>query len=122
MHLMHTQYNIIWFIISIYGYSEGVPARGRYDQKEYEKAEDNATKAYKMDRTNSLSLIVLGDLAYKNEFYKNALNYYTKAKTPAEIQLAKTYQKMNRTEKAFEIYSQILKNNPDKYDLCHRRQ
>lgn len=94
-------------------------SRVYYDQKEYEKAEDNATKAYKMDRTNSLSLIVLGDLAYKNEFYKNALNYYTKAKTPAEIQLAKTYQKINRTEKAFEIYSQILKNNPDKYEAFY---
>lgn len=100
-------------------------SRVYYDLKEYEKAEDNATKAYKMDRSNYFSLMVLGDLAYKNEYYKNALNYYAKAKSPdkknlsSEIQLARTYQKINRAEKAYEIYSKILKNNADNYEAYY---
>ncbi|MBE7709693.1 MAG: tetratricopeptide repeat protein [Cyanobacteria bacterium SIG32] len=94
-------------------------SRVYYDLKEFEKAEDNATKAYKIDRSNAICLKVLGDLAYKNGFYKNALSYYSKAKTTAEIQLARTYQKINRAEKAFEIYSKILKTTSDNYEAYY---
>ncbi len=100
-------------------------SRVYYDLKEYEKAEDNAIKAYKIDKSNTTALMVLGDLAFKNASYNNALNYYSKAASieknsyNPDVKLAQTYQKMNRAEKAFEIYSKILKTNSDNFEVYY---
>ena len=37
--------------------------------QDYEKAQDTALKAHKLDSNNYLSLSVLGDLSYRNKDY-----------------------------------------------------
>jgi len=100
-------------------------SRVYFDAKEYEKAEDNATKAYKLNRSNPISLMVLGDLALRNNDYKNALNYYSNAASSDKnyylplIKSAQIYQKINEHKKASEIYSKILKNRSDAYEAYY---
>ena len=101
-------------------------SRVYYDLKEYEKAGDNAEKAYKLDRSNPVALLVLGDLSFKNNDYKTALKYYQDAAshdktsyTP-EIRAAKTYQKLGNNKKAAELYSKILKNSSDCYEAYYQ--
>ena len=100
-------------------------SRVYFDLKEYEKAEDNATKAYKLDRSNPITLLVLGDLAFRNNDFKNALNYYSNAAAEEkvlylpEIKLARTYQKIDKPKKAYEIYSKILKNRSDAFEAYY---
>ena len=91
-------------------------SRVYYDLKEYEKAEDNATKTLKMDKSNKIALDVLGDLAYKNKDYKTAAKYYKNIKTnDSEVKLAQCYINMDDTKKATEILSKVLKNSSDCY-------
>ena len=70
--------------------------------KEFEKAQDYALKAVDIDQTHSRSFDCTYDIAFRNNDYKLAENYYKKAAskrrnfTNAEIKLAKnTYQKLN---------------------------
>ncbi len=94
-----------------------------FDLNDYKKAEENATKAYKMDRSNSTSLIVLGDLAYKNNDFEKALKYYSNAVSSdynnAQIKLAKTYQKLGNEEKAVNIYTKVIKTCPLSYEAYY---
>lgn len=87
-----------------------------FDMKEYEKAEDNATKTLKIDNSNKIALNVLGDLAYRNKDYKTAIKYYSNAKNQeGNIKLAKCYIELEKPEKAKEILSKELKNSSDAY-------
>lgn len=100
-------------------------SRVYYDLKEFEKAEDNATKAYKLDKSNVIALLVLGDLAYRDNNFEEALKYYENAAskekqsyTP-DIKVADTCQKLGKNKKAFEIYSKILRTHSDCYEAYY---
>lgn len=85
-----------------------------YDTKEFEKAQNYAQKALEIDNSNPDSLIVLGDIEYRNKNFTNSIKYYKKAlgksdNYAAEIKLAQVYQDINEIKKAKEIYSKILK-------------
>lgn len=100
-------------------------AKVYFDMKEYEKAQDYALKSIDIDKKNKKALIVLGDVAFRNQDYKSAENYYKKATGKdstytAEIKLAKTYQKLNNEKKAKEIYSKILKNSSKAYEAYYQ--
>lgn len=87
-----------------------------FDMKEYEKAEDNATKALKLDGSNQIALEVLGDLAYKNKDYKAAIKYYDDLKSnDGNVKLAQCYVKLDNQKKANEILTKVLKNSSDCY-------
>ena len=92
-------------------------SRVYYDLKEYEKAEDNALKACKIDKKNGIALTVLGDLALKNNNYKDAVKYFETASQ--SIKVAEAYQKMGKTKKAYEIYEKILRTQSDSYEAYY---
>lgn len=100
-------------------------AKVYYDMKEFEKAQDYALKAVDIEQTHSQALIVLGDIAFRNNDFKSAENYYKKAASKdntynAEIKLAKTYQKLNNNKKAKEIYSKILRVSSNAYEAYYQ--
>ena len=85
-----------------------------YEMKEFEKAQDYAKKALTIEKSNTKSLIVMGDCAFRNKDYNTAQKYYKDASAHdnthnAQVKLAQTYQKLNNIAKAKEIYSKILK-------------
>ena len=91
-----------------------------FDSQEYEKAEDNAIKSLKIDKSNKMALLVLGDIAYRKKDYKTAAKYYQDANgNEADIKLAKCYIQMNKNEKAQEILAKILKNNSNEYEAYY---
>lgn len=92
-------------------------SRVYYDLKEYEKAEDNAQKACKIDKKNRIALSVLGDLALKNNEYKDAAKYFELASDT--IKMAEVYQRLGKTKKAYEIYEKILKTQSDAYEAYY---
>ncbi len=95
-------------------------ARVYYDSQDYEKAQDTALKAIKIDDDDVRALCVLGDLSYRNKDYKTALKYYrhaqngTKSSYEPSVKIAQTYEKLNKPDKATGIYEKLLKN----YDDC----
>lgn len=100
-------------------------AKVYFDMKEFEKAQDYALKSIDIDKKNTKALLVLGDVAFRNQDYKLAENYYKKATGKdstynAEIKLAKTYQKLNNDKKAKDIYSKILKVSSNAYEAYYQ--
>ena len=89
--------------------------------QEYEKAQDTAQKAYKLDSGNSTVLLVLGDLNFRSGDYKNALKYYkdaeSKDKTSSicSVKVAQTYEQLGKEKIATEIYEKILKTYSDNW-------
>ena len=96
-----------------------VLSRVYYNMQEFEKAQDTAMKAHKMDSGNSMVLLVLGDLSYRTGDYKTALKYYrdaeSKDKTSSvfSLKVAQTYEKLGKEKKAYELYEKILKTYSD---------
>ncbi|CCY25027.1 tPR repeat [Brachyspira sp. CAG:484] len=94
-------------------------AKVYYDMKEYEKAESFAMKSKKLDSSNIMALMVLGDISYRKGDYKTALGYYEKAaskekkSTEPEIKTAQTCEHLGKTKQANEIYTKILKERSD---------
>lgn len=89
-------------------------AKVYYEMKEYEKAQNYALKALDIDKSNPESIYTLGNIAYRNKDYNQAIKYYKKiqGKLPdyvAELGLAQTYLSLNDIQKAKEIYSKILR-------------
>lgn len=93
--------------------------------KEYEKAFQNAYTAHKQNKKNTDALILLGDLEYQKEDYKNALKYYKyalqyeKNNYEANIAAAKTYIKLDKKAKAQNILNNILKNQSNYYEAYY---
>ena len=100
-------------------------SRVYFDMKEFEKAQDIAQKAYKLDKNNVTALLVLGDISYRNKDYKTALKYYERAADNEKIssiplvRTAETYQMLEKDKKAKEIFAKILKNNSDCYQAYY---
>ena len=89
-------------------------AKVYYDMKEFEKAQNYAQKALDIDKSEPSSLLVLGNIAYRNKDYQTALKYYKKIQGKfkdfsAELALAQTYLTLKDVQKAKEVYSKILK-------------
>ena len=89
-------------------------ARIYFDMKEFEKAQNYALKALDIDKKNISSLIVLGDIAYRNKDFQGAINYYKKVQGKCsnyapELKLAQTYLALKDIQKAKELYSKILR-------------
>ena len=96
-------------------------SRVYFDMNDFEKAQDTAMKAHKLDSNNYLSLSVLGDLSYRNKDYKEALKYYkdaesnNKTSSMYSVKVAQTYEKLGKEKKAVEIYERILRTYSDCY-------
>lgn len=94
-------------------------AKVYYDMKEYEKAESFAQKAVKIDGSNVMALMVLGDINYRKNEYQTALGFYEKAaakekkSTEPEVKVAQTCEHLDKTKRANEIYAKILKDHSD---------
>ena len=92
-----------------------------FNMNDFEKAQDNAQKALKINADNLSALLVLGDLSYRTRDYKNALKYYKKAENndkysfESSVKIAQTYEQLGKSKKAFEIYERLLKI----YDNCY---
>ena len=88
---------------------------------DFEKANTVATKAYNYNLSNINTLLTLGDIAYKNNKYKQALKYYKKAAksrssvTEAKLKLADTYAKLNNTKTSVSIYEKLIKTDATAY-------
>lgn len=96
-------------------------SRVYFDMQDYEKAEDNAQKAHKLDSNNAQALLVLGDLSYRAQDYKSALKYYRDAESNDKsswipsVKVAQTYEQLGKEKKAIEIYEKVLKTYTDSY-------
>ena len=89
-------------------------SRVYFDMKDYDKAQDMALKALKIDGNKTVALSVAGDLAYRDKDYRKALEYYSdaakdKATPDNQIKLAQAYDKLGKSKKAVEIYTRVLK-------------
>lgn len=89
-----------------------------FSMQDYSKALESAKKARGLNSSQFEALVTLGDLEYRNKNYKSAMSYFKKASShdnrdcTASIKIAKTYNSLENTKKAKEIYGRILKGNP----------
>lgn len=93
-------------------------SRVYFSMNDFEKAQDNAQKALKIDGNNQQALLVLGDLSYRTKDYKTALKYYKNAENgdiESSVKIAQTYEQLGKQKKALEIYERLLKA----YDNCY---
>ena len=95
-------------------------AKVYYELKEFEKAQDYALKSLAIDSSSCDSLIILGDIAKRNNEIQQAESYYKKAASKddtneADIKLAEVYQMQDNIKKAKDIYAKILKNSSKAY-------
>lgn len=92
---------------------------------DYEKANNVATKAYNYNLSNINTLLTLGDIAYDNNKYKQALKYYKQAAksrssvTEAKLKLADTYAKLNNTKSSLSIYEKVAKKDNTAYEAFY---
>ncbi len=100
-------------------------AKVYFDLKEFEKAQDYALKAVDIEPGKPDALIILGDIALRNNDLKLAETYFKKAAPKddthtAEIRLGEIYQKQNNIKKAKEIYSKVLKVSSKAYEAYYQ--
>ena len=94
-------------------------SRVYFDMKEFEKAQDLASKSYKIDKNNVMALLVLGDIEYRNKNFKEALKYYEKAasndkKNPISlVKTAVVYKVLSDDKKAKDVLAKVLKTHSD---------
>ena len=97
-------------------------SRVYFDMQEFEKAQDIATKAYKIDSGDMTTLLVLGDLSYRTGDYKTALKYYKDAESHnktatsiCSVKVAQTYEMLGKEKRAVDIYEKVLKTYSDSW-------
>ncbi len=100
-------------------------AKVYFDMKEFEKAQDYALKAIDIDSSHPEALIILGDIAQRNNDLKSAEIYYKKAMSKdsthnAQIRLAQVYEKLDNVKKAKELYSKVLKVSSKAYEAYYQ--
>lgn len=92
---------------------------------DFDKANTVAAKAYNYNLSNINTLLSLGDIAYENNKYKQALKYYKKAAksrssvTEAKLKLADTYSKLNNTKSSKSIYEKVAKKDNTAYEAYY---
>lgn len=88
---------------------------------DFDRANTVATKAYNYNIDNINTLLTLGDIAYENNKYKQAIKYYKKASksraavTEAKLKLADTYAKLNNTKNSVSICEKLTKTDNTAY-------
>ncbi len=100
-------------------------AKVYFELKEFEKAQDYALKAIDIDPSHSEALMVMGNIALRNNDLKSAESYYKKAAAKdssniAEIKLAEVYLKSNNLKKAKDIYSKVLRVSSKAYEAYYQ--
>ena len=94
-------------------------SRVYFDSQDFEKAQDNAFKALKIESENPIANLVLGDLSFRISDYKSALKYYKKAEASdkfssiSSLKIAQTYELLGKDKKAYDIYERVLKTSND---------
>ncbi len=93
-----------------------------YDNNEPLKAQEFATRAYKENKSNYLTIITLADLNYDQGKYEVALKYYKKAQkltknAEPEVGIAKTYLALEKDKKSQKLYEKLLKKYSTNEDL-----
>ena len=92
---------------------------------DFDKADTVAAKAYKYNLSNINTLLSLGDIAYENNKYKQALKYYKQAAkshssaVEAKLKLAETYSKLNNTKSSNAIYKKVMKDDCTAYEAYY---
>lgn len=92
---------------------------------DFERANTVATKSYNYNLSNIDTLLSMGDIAYENNKYKQALKYYKKAAesrssvTEAKLKLADTYSKLNNTKNSVSLYEKIVKDDNTAYQAYY---
>ena len=88
-----------------------------YENNEIDKAEDFASRAFRENKRDYMSLLTLAEINYEKGRLETALEYFKKAKKAEkkalspQIGIAKTYLAMNQDEKTKKIYEKLLKKN-----------
>ena len=88
-----------------------------YENDETDKAEDFASRAYKEDKKDYMSLLTLANINYDKSRYATALEYFKKCnkldkkELAPQIGIAKTYLAMGQDVKTKKIYEKLLKKN-----------
>ncbi len=85
-----------------------------FENDELVKSEECATKAYKEDKKNYLTVLTLADLNFEKRNFEDALLYYKKAKkltksSIPEVGIAKSYLALQQTDKSKNMYEKMLK-------------
>ena len=94
-------------------------SRVYFDMKEFEKAQDMALKSVKLDRNNTMALMTLGDIEYRNKNYEQALKYYERSsandkKSPvASVKTAVVYKTLGQDKKSKDVLAKVLKIHSD---------
>lgn len=94
-------------------------SRVYFDMKEFEKAQDMALKSVKLDRNNTMALMTLGDIEYRNKNYEQALKYYERSsandkKSPvASVKTAVVYKTLGQDKKSKDVLAKVLKTHSD---------
>ena len=96
-----------------------------YEMKEFEKAQDYALKAIDIDSAHPKALIVLGNIAKRNNNLELAEIYYKKAMSKddsdtAAIKLAQVYEQLNNIKKAKDLYAKVLRGSSKAYEAYYR--
>lgn len=88
-----------------------------YENNEIDKAEDFASRAFRENKRDYMSLLTLAEINYEKGRLETALEYFKRAKKAEkkalspQIGIAKTYLAMNQDEKTKKIYEKLLKKN-----------
>ncbi len=92
-----------------------------FETAEFEKASETAQKAYKLDKNNPQTLIVLGDLNCNQGNFQQALKYYKQAAAKnkkdfqSQIKEGIAWQKLSNDQKAKEIWEKTAKTYPQSW-------
>jgi tetratricopeptide (TPR) repeat protein len=93
---------------------------------EYDKAKAVATKAYNYNLSNVNTLLSLGDIAFDENKYKQALKYYKQAAkssssaSDVKLKLADTYAKLNNTKTSNSMYKKIMNKDALAYKAYYQ--
>lgn len=95
-----------------------------FETAEFEKARESVQKAYKLDKNNPQTLIVLGNLDYNQGNYQQALKYYRQAAKNKkdylpQIKEAIVHQKLSNGQKAKEILDKVMKAYPQSWQAYY---
>lgn len=96
-----------------------------WNMKEYEKAFATANKTVKVLSENPKARMTLGNSYYVQGNYKKAIKNYkiaakdTATAIKADVEIARTYQKIGEETKAKELYTQILTKSSNEYDAYY---
>ncbi|HNW25685.1 MAG TPA: tetratricopeptide repeat protein [Candidatus Gastranaerophilaceae bacterium] len=96
-----------------------------FETSDFEKASENVQKAYKIDKNNPQTLLILGDLNCNQGNFQQALKYYKQAASKnkkdylPQIKEGIAWQKLSNDQKAKEIWEKTIKENPKSWQAYY---